>query len=205
MKFARITDTKTYHKLSDREKVLFKRGLPLRFMGRKLTDHTFMDYSIGVENTKHVSAMKQFKWVRGFMGDVSRHENISGIVSLFSTPTDNAAFECGAMMFEAAFDRGLSCLCVSMERIRQDLTSIGAYDFYLIYGLTDASVPDLDRSLRSFLYERDGSMRMIVMSGVESSNGPWSIMHNQLRIKPNIMLVLNDTDDHNQGAIELIG
>jgi hypothetical protein len=190
--------------MTDREKILFKRGLPRRFMGAKQNEHTYMDYSIGVENAKHVTAIKQQRWVRDFMTNISRHES-GGIIGLYSTPTDTAAFRCGGMLFEAAFDKGLTCLCVSMEQIQQNLASVGCHDFYLIYGLTDTPVPLLDRSLKSFLYERSGSLRVVVMSGEPTNNAPWNIMHNQLRIKPNLTLVLNDTDDHNQGAIEFIG
>ena len=137
---------------------------------------------------------------------LSRNIDTSGspIISCYSAPTDTAAFECAGAFFEAAVRKGMSCQCVSAAKIAQDMYDIPRNDLYVIYGVTDLPNGHLDRSLTSFLYDRDGSIRIVVMTGGRNT-GPWQIAQNQLHIKMDIHLILNDEDERNAGNIERVG
>lgn len=204
MKHFRLTDTRLFRSLPESEQLCFKNGLPLRYMGHSIDDMVFIDYSIGFENPKHMSAIRQKKWARKYVKNMSRH-NDPGIICCYSSPTDTAAFECAGAIFQAGVKTGMSCVCVSAARVAASLHEIPKNDLYVIYGVTDIPSPTLDRSVTSFLYERDGSQRIVVMSGSDYVSKPWDVAKAQLKIKLDVMLVLNDDNELNTGTIEKIG
>lgn len=186
--------------LTDSGKALFRCGLPVRYMDCAIDDLVFMDYSVGRERPKTVSAPKQHKWVRKFGTSIERTDYPNIIVACYSSPTDEAAFQCGGFLMERAWDRGLSVMCFSIHMLMSK-EPIPKRDAYFIYGVNDGSVPDLDRKLSSFLRERDGSLRVLICTGDSGLTGPWDLLHKQFRIREDILLVLNDENDLNCGAI----
>lgn len=205
MKILRITDHKLYHALNDEEKSAYRLGVPIKFLGHNIKSMTFVDYTLGSEVPKHISATKQKRWALDLCSNMSRHTVGRGIVGCYSTPTDTAAFECAGAIFQTGLRTGMSCVCVSAARVAQDYHDIPKNDMYVIYGIDDLPNPQLDRSVKSFLYERDGSLRVLVMSGSASTN-PWKIAQQQLHLRLDVLLVLNDEDGRNNiGSIEKIG
>lgn len=203
MKIFRITDHKLYHSLTDHEKLCYKYGLPIRFMQHNIKNMVFMDYDVGRENPKTISAPKQKKWAMSLAANMSRHNNTAGIITCYSSPTDTAAFECAGALFQAGVETGMSCLCVSASRLAEELNEIPKNDLYLIYGITDNPSPLLDRCVKSFLYERDGSLRILVVAGSDNHIAPFNITENQLRLKTDVLLMLNDVDDLNFGKVKV--
>jgi hypothetical protein len=205
MKLLRITDHKIYQSLSAHEQLCYKLGLPLKFMNHKVRDLVFMDYNVGQDVTKLVSAPRQQKHARKLKQNMTRHNpDLNGILGCYSSPTDTAAFECAGSIFEACVKAGMSSICIPASRIAHDMYDIPKSDVYLIYGISDLPYPNIDRPLTSFLYERDGSLRIVVMTG-SGAKGPWDISQHQLRIKFDMFFVLNDHDERNVGSIEKIG
>lgn len=205
MKFLRITDHKLFHSLNEREKIAYKAGVPIKFLGHNVQNMTFVDYTLGAELPKTISAPKQRKWATRLCAEMSRHTHGGGIIGCYSSPTDTAAFECAGSIFQAGVDAGMSCVCVSAARVAANLGDIPKNDLYVVYGVTDSANNQLDRYLSSFLYERDGSLRILVMSGSPSTN-PWKIAQQQLHLRMDVLLVLNDEDGRNSiGNIEKVG
>lgn len=205
MKLFRVTDTKIYASLSPHEQLCFKLGLPIRFMNHKIRDLVFMDYSLGYETKKLISAPRQKEHARKLKQNMTRHNpDLAGILGCYSSPTDTAAFECAGSIFEACVKAGMSSICIPATRIAHDMYDIPKSDAYLIYGISDLPNPNIDRPLTSFLYERDGSLRILVLTG-SGEKGPWEIAQHQLRIKFDAFFVLNDHDERNIGNIEKIG
>jgi hypothetical protein len=204
MKLLRITDHKIFNSLSDHEKLCYRLGLPIRFMGHNIKSMVFVDYTLGSEVPVLISAVKQKRKARLWHKTMSRNSGLAGILGCYSSPTDTAAFECAGALFEAGVAVGMSCLCISVARIAMDLFNIPKNDMYVIYGITDLPNPQLDRNLSSFLYERDGSMRILVMSGSGNTN-PWKIAQQQLHLRLDALLVLNDENSKNSGSVEKVG
>lgn len=205
MRLLRITDHKLFHSLSAHEQVAYRAGLPIKFMGHKLSNQVFIDYTMGSEFPVPVPAVKQKRWVKDLCKNLSRHTHGGGIVGCYSSPTDTAAFECAGAIMQAGIEAGMACTCVSSAKIATEAQSIGKNDMYVVYGITDVVSPQLDRHLSSFLYERDGSLRVLVMAGSSSTN-PWRIAQQQLRLRMDVLLVLNDEDGRNNiGNIEKVG
>jgi hypothetical protein len=163
MKLLRVTDHQIYKSLDPHGQLCYKLGLPIPFMNHKIRDMVFMDYTVGTEVPKLVSAPKQQRHAKRIKQNMSRNNpDLTGILGCYSSPTDTAAFECGGSIFEACVKAGMSAICVSAARIAHEMYEIPKSDAYLIYGISDLPNPNIDRPLTSFLYERDGSLRILV-------------------------------------------
>lgn len=205
MKILRLTDHKLYHSLKDESKIAYKLGVPIKFLDHNIKSMTFVDYTLGSEVPTTISAVKQKRWALELCSGMSRHTAGRGIVGCYSSPTDTAAFECAGSIFQAGIATGMSCVCVSAARIAHEYHEIPKNDMYVIYGIDDLPNPQIDRFVKSFLYERDGSLRILVMSGSANTN-PWKIAQQQLHLRIDVLLVLNDEDGRNNiGSIEKIG
>lgn len=201
----RITNNARYMTLSKHEQLCYRSGLPIRFMNHMIEDLVFVDYSVGVNPPKPVTAVKQDKWAKKLKKTMTRHNEDSLIVACFSAPTDTAAFKCAGSFFEAGLRVGMSCGCYSAQQIKSDWSTIPKHDMYVIYGLTDQPQHDIDRAVASFLHARDGVLRILVLAGSPSPISPWEIIRKQLKLRVDILLVLNDEDDRNTGVVEKIG
>jgi len=107
-------------------------------------------------------------------------------------------------LVQDALEKGQVDAAFILAPIAMDLFNIPKNDMYVIYGITDLPNPQLDRNLSSFLYERDGSLRILVMSGSANAN-PWKIAQQQLHLRLDALLVLNDEDAKNNGSVEKVG
>jgi hypothetical protein len=189
--------------MSDFDKVLYRLGLPQRYMGHLVKGMVFQDYTYGGEFPKTVDAMRQKRWVISLKKGMSRHGEINGIIGLYSSPTDEAAFECAGSIFEAGVKGGLTCRCVSATMIRDSFKHIPVSDLYLIYGITDIPSPATAWAVRDFLRERDGSMRLVVMTAGQEQD-PWYLIHNVLKMNFNVILALSDENNVAGGTLETL-
>jgi hypothetical protein len=203
MKLLRIKDHATYHKMTDFEKTCYRAGLPHRYVGHLVKGMSFIDYKYGGEFPKTVTGIKQRKWTIKFKKNMSRHGDINGIVGLYSSPTDEAAFECAGSIFEAGIRGGLTCRCISATMVKENFRFIPPSDMYLIYGITDMPNPATAWAVRDFLRERDGSLRLVVMTaGIDST--PWDLIHNVLKMNFNVILALSDENNIAGGSLETL-
>ncbi len=202
MKLLRVKDHGSYHRMSDFEKTCYRLGLPHRYMGHLVKGMDFLDYTIGGEFPKTINSQRQKRWTINLKKNMTRHGE-TGIIGLYSAPTDEAAFECAGSIFEAGVKGGLTCRCVSATTIQNNFRNIPVSDLYLVYGITDIPNPQTAWAVRDFLRERDGSLRLVVMTaGVDQS--PWSLIHNVLKMNFNVLLCLNDENNIAGGSLETL-
>lgn len=199
MEIMRVKDHGVYHAMSEHQKACYRLGLPQRYMSHKVYDQTFEDYAYDGDIPRQMPAKHQKKWALETKKHLGRNNNINGIVGLYSSPTDEAAFRCGGSIFEGAMRGGLTCQCVSASKINESFGKIPVADFYLIHGITD--MPNVPMwSVRNFLRERDGSFRFLVMTA-SKRNGPWTIIHEIMRMDVDVLLCLKDTGYKASGTV----
>lgn len=190
MKPIRLRSNSFYYRLNDHEKACYNNGLPVRFMGRDLRDLHFLPYAVGNESKHVVTAVKQEQELIKFVNDLNTSAGNSGIMAFHSAPTDEAAFFAAASIFETAIDRGFSCACLSTTQL-MNRDNVSMHDVYLIYGVNDLPNPQAIWSIRDFLRERDGSLRILVMTSDKALDLD-ILIHHQLRIHIDFLFCLED-------------
>lgn len=203
MKALRVKDHATYHRMSDHEKTCYRAGLPFRYIGHLVKGMNFLDYTVGGEFKKTITSMRQKKWAMKLKRGMSRHGDINGIIGIYSSPTDESAFECAGSIFEAGIKSGMTCRCISATMIKENFRFIQAADMFLIYGVTDVPNPPVAWAIRDFLREHDGSMRIVVMTGGPDQT-PWTVTHNILRMNFNVILAVSDENNATGGSLETL-
>lgn len=201
MELMRIKDHGVYHRLDEHQKLCYRLGLPVRYLGHLVSKMTFRDYTFDGDLPKTMSSVRQRKWARETKKNLGRNNEINGIIGFHSSPTDEAAFAAAGSMFEGALKGGLSCRCVSATMIRDQFNQIPKADFYLIHGITDTPNPATAWAVRDFIRERDGSMRLVVMCS-DPGHDPWTIIHGVLRMNFDVLLCLDDSDNRSSGSLE---
>lgn len=203
MKLMRVKDHGAYHRMSDFEKTCYRQGLPHKYCGHLIKGMSFIDYTYGGEFPKTISAHVQKKWAINLKKNMTRHGEINGIVGVYSAPTDEAAFECAGSIFEAGMRGGLTCRCLSGTMVKNNFKYIPPSDMYLIYGITDTPDPTTAWAVRDFLRERDGSLRLVVMTA-STEHGPWHVIHNVLKMNFNVLLAVSDENNISGGSLEAL-
>lgn len=202
MEILRVKDHQVYHSMTDFQKSCYNAGLPQRYMGHKLSNMSFEDYAFDGDLPSQISSKLQSRWARSTKKNFGRNNDINGIIGMYSSPSDEAAFRAAGSMFEGAMRGGLMCRCVSSTTINTRYEKIPVADLYLIHGVTD--IPDLQTgSVRNFIRDRDGSFRIIVMTASEK-HGPWFVTNEVLRMSVDVLLCLEDITNKSSGVIEKI-
>lgn len=183
-------------KLSVNATALYRKGFPGFAVANPDVPLLFQDYSYGSTTPKRMSAIVQQKFVDG----ASMSQSL--VLGCYSSPTDRQAFQCAGKMAHRALEVTRSIQCFSVQDIVNNWRDIPQAMVYVIYGVDDALSAGQNSSLRSFLYARDGSMRILVMTGnAENSNAPWDIARTQLHVHLDGLLVLADSDDPMQASM----
>jgi hypothetical protein len=188
MTFIRLKSSSFYFRLSDHEKKCYNAGLPIRYTSKNIHDLTFAPYLIG--ERKRVTAQRQEDGLSNFITKLHVNSGFNGIMAFHSAPTDEAAFQAAASIFESAIERGFACRCLSTSQLLAK-DPIGACDVYLVHGVNDLPNPQVIWALRDFMRDRDGSLRMLVMtSGKELALDV--LIHEQLRMHCDFLFCLQD-------------
>lgn len=163
MRPLRLRSNSFYFTLDEHEKRCYNAGLPHRYMGAEIRDMSFLPYQIGESNRKLVTDIRQEQELIKFTNDLSVVSGFNGIMAFHSAPTDDTAFKAAAAVFEVAVKRGFSCQCLSTSQLlSREVTE--AKDVYLLHGINDLPNPQAIWAVRDFLRDRDGSLRMVVMT-----------------------------------------
>lgn len=187
-------DRKTHAKLPQHARTLYTKGFPGFSVSDMSTPLIFQDYSYGADEPKHMSAITQERFVAHF--DAKR----SLVIGCYSAPTDHQAFLCAGRMAHRALEETRSLQCISVMDICESWREIPPAMFYVIYGIDDSLTRGQNSSLRSFLYARDGSFRVLVMTG-GTADAPWQIARNNLHIHLNGLIVLADGESPMQSGM----
>ena len=188
MTFVRLKSSSFYFRLSDHEKKCYNAGLPIRYTGKQIHDLSFTPYLIG--ERKRVTAQRQEDGLSNFASKLSVNAGFNGIMAFHSAPTDEAAFQAAASVFETAIERGFACRCLSTSQLLAK-DSVGACDVYLVHGVNDLPNPQAIWALRDFMRDRDGSLRMLVMTGGRELALD-VLIHEQLRMHCDFLFCLQD-------------
>lgn len=191
MKLIRLKSNAFYHKLDETQRRCFVAGLPTRYMGKRIENLDFVSYTVGEQNRKIATANCQQKALAKFVDGLSLSENYNAIVALHSSPTDEAAFQAAAAIFETAIVRGLSAVCLSTSQLlTRDLPD--PKEVYVIHSVTEAHNPQAMWALRDFLRDRDGSLRIVIMTSGKDPNVE-EIVHEQMRMQFDYLYCLSDS------------
>lgn len=190
MKPIRLRSNAFYFKLDDHQRACYNAGLPTKFMGFQFSDLIFSPYTVGDLHKKRASAHKQQQAITSFARDLKPSGLYCTTIAVHSAPTDESAFKCAATIFEHAMKAGLSCQCLSTSQLlSNDLPD--AKDVYIIHGVNDLPNPQAVWALRDFIRDRDGSLRIVVMtSGHEMSVDV--LIHERLRMHFDHLFCLDD-------------
>ena len=190
MALLRLRSTNYYFTLNEHQRKCYNAGLPIRYSGKGLDDLEFVSYAVGDIKPKMVTATKQETSLSAFAAGMDISKGHSGIMAFHSSPTDEAAFQAASYIFETALARSFSCACVSATYLLQH-SNIEAKDVYLIHGITDPSSANALWAVRDFLRDRDGSLRMLVMTSGKGLALD-TIIHEQLRMRVDFLFCLQD-------------
>ena len=183
-------------KLSTDSTALYRKGFPAFAIANPDVSLNFQDYSYGTMTPKRMSAVTQ----KRFVEKASPSQSL--VLGCYSSPTDRQAFQCAGKLAHRALEVTRSIQCFSVQDIVNNWRDVPQAMVYVIYGVDDAMNAGQNSALRSFLYARDGSLRILVMTGsAENSNAPWDIARSQLHIHLDGLLVLADMDDPMQASM----
>lgn len=186
---------KTFSKLPQHARSLYSKGFPGFAVSDLDTRLLYQDYSYGLENPKQMSAITQKIFVEQFECDRTY------VVGCYSYPTDHQAFLCAGRMAHRMMETtSRSIQCFSVMDICESWRDIPQAMFYAIYGIDSNMSPGQTAALRSFLYARDGSIRVLIMTG-EGANAPWEIAKSKLHIHLNGLIVLAESDSIKQAGV----
>ena len=187
---------KIYSKLPQHARALYSKGFPGFAASDLDTRLLFQDYSYGLEVPKRMSALTQQAFVEHYECDRTY------VIGCYSYPTDHQAFLCAGRMAHRMMETtSRSIQCFSVMDICDSWRDIPPAMFYAIYGIDSNMSPGQTSALRSFLYARDGSIRVLIMTG-EGTSAPWEIVKNKLHIHMNGLIVLAESESTMQaGAI----
>lgn len=182
-----------YHALDEHERRMYKSGLPVAYLGAQLRDLEFAQYFIGHDlNRKLCTSTMQQNALIEFSNSIRPGTVMSGVFGFHSYPTDDAAFKAAAAVYEAASLHPFSVICVSTSTILHSAPRIPMSDVYLIHGVNDSPHPGAIWALRDFLRDRDGSLRLVVMtSGREMQLD--TLVHDHLRMRFKYLFCLKDS------------
>lgn len=188
----RLQSNSFWHRLTEDQRKLYKSGLPVKFLGTQLRELRFLPYYHGSELTKRVcSAAKQMQTLIDFANSLRASSDYSCLMAMHSAPTDEAAFRAAAAIYEAAAANKLLCRCVSTTTLIHDAANVPAADVYLIHGVMDGQNHAAIWALRDFLRDRDGSLRMVVMTSSKELYLD-TLIHDQLRMHFDYLYCLDD-------------
>jgi hypothetical protein len=160
-------------------------------MGKSIKDLEFTPYSIGDKNRHLATSSSQANSLNEFVTNLSIADNFNAILAFHSSPTDEAAFCAAACVFSTAIQRGLTCQCLSTSQIvERDLPD--AKDLYVIHSVMDTDHPKAIWALRDFLRDREGSLRIVVMTSGKEHNVE-SIVHERMKMKFDYLFCLEDS------------
>jgi hypothetical protein len=191
MKPIRLKSNAFYHKLDEIQRRCYNAGLPIRYMGKKIEDLDFVSYTVGENNRKIATAATQQRALAKFVNELSLSENYNAILAIHSSPTDEAAFQAAATIFKTAISRGLSACCLSTSQLlSRDLPD--PKEVYVIHSVTETNNPQAIWALRDFLRDRDGSLRIVIMTSGKDPNVE-DIVHEQMRMQFDYLYCLSDS------------
>lgn len=188
----RLRSNAFYFALNDHEKACYNAGLPTKFMGNSISDLVFRAYAVGDIKKVRASAHRQQSELIKFTNSIKASSNYVASIAIHSSPTDESAFKAGAAIFEHAMRGGLSCQCVSTSQLL-NRERVDPKDVYLIYGVNDQPNPQAFWAVRDFVRERDGSLRIVIMtSGSETPVD--MLIHERIRMHFDYLFCLDDCE-----------
>lgn len=189
----RIRSNAFYLSLTEDQKAAYRAGLPVRHAGHQLRDLKFLPYHYGTDITK--KTVTEHKQQYGLIDFCNQQLGPAGVYSatmaFHSSPTDEAAFNAAGSIFETALAKHLSCLCVSTTTLTHTAHEIPAHDVYLIHGVNDTPGDRSLWALRDFLRDRDGSLRLVVLTSPSELHLD-QLIHERLRMHFDYLVCLDD-------------
>lgn len=194
MTTVRLRSNAFYFTLTEQQKACYNAGLPTRFMGSSINDLIFSPYVVGDVKKVRASSHLQKSELMKFTASIKASSNYVASIAIHSAPTDESAFKAAAAIFEHAMAGGLSCQCVSTSQLL-NRERIEPKDVYLIYGINDQPNPQAMWAVRDFVRERDGSLRIVVMTSGQDLPVD-SLIHEKLRMHFDYLFCLDDGEQH---------
>jgi hypothetical protein len=186
----RLRSNAFYFKLNEHQRACYNAGLPTNFMGRSIDEAVFSPYVVGDLRKIRSSAHKQKSQLQSFVQSLSNSSNYVASIAIHSAPTDESAFGVASAIFEHAVEGGLACQCISTSQLLNH-EKIEPKDVYLIHGVNDQPNPQAVWAVRDFIRDRDGSLRIVVMTS--GHDLPVDVLiHERLRMHFDYLFCLED-------------
>lgn len=182
LEIKRMRSNAAYYRLSEHQRECFNHGLPTRYMGRKEHELLFADYMMGADypvlraSTEQGAAFHRLKTAL-----TGTYNCPSLVIGIHGYPSDDAAMCAAGLLFETAVENHCVAWCFSLSTVLNQWGDIPKCDVYVIYGVMDEMDAKSMGVLRNFLRERDGSLRIVVMTSDAVDNG-WNFVHDTIRM-----------------------
>jgi hypothetical protein len=180
-------------KMGQQERRLYNKGFPVWAVthNEKTRPLVFQDYNVGVSTPRVITAIMQENAI-----DHPDCMIENRTVVMYSAPTDREAFRAAGRMALEAIRQTRSIECISVMDIVSNWREIPKAMCYYIYGIDENMAAGTASAVRSFLYARDGSLRVLIVAGSDPNNprGPWDIVTKKLHVSADVLFVLSESE-----------
>lgn len=190
-------DRRSLSKMGAQERRLFRKGFPAFAVQHELgkKTFTFQDYSYGTTTPKSITAIQQARLL-----DIDEGLMESSIFVFYEETVDYGAFRAAGYLALRIINHTRSIECISVMDIVNNWREIPKALVYFIYGIDNEMSPGTASAVRSFLYARDGSMRILIVAGNGAPRGPWDIVAGKLHVAMDFLFVLATQETHNSNV-----